>query len=39
VAGAYYGQQAIRESWLEKLALRTEIEAFALKLLEAAGVE
>lgn len=37
VAGAYYGVEAIRESWMEKLALRPEIETLALKLFDLAG--
>ena len=39
VAGAFYGVQGIRGGWLEKLAMRAEIEELAAKLLEMAGVE
>ena len=39
VAGAFYGVHGIREGWLEKLAMRAEIEELAAKLLEMAGVE
>jgi ADP-ribosyl-[dinitrogen reductase] hydrolase len=36
LAGAYYGVRAIPEAWLEKLALRAEIESLATKLYELA---
>jgi ADP-ribosyl-[dinitrogen reductase] hydrolase len=39
VAGAFYGVRGIREGWLEKLAMRAEIEELAAKLLEMAGIE
>jgi len=32
LAGAYYGEESIPESWREKLALRETIEAFADRL-------
>ncbi len=38
VAGAYYGVQGIRPAWLEKVAMRAEIEGLASKLFEMAGV-
>lgn len=33
LAGAYYGQSRIPSTWLDKLAMRSEIEALALQLL------
>lgn len=39
VAGAFYGVQGIRPTWLEKLAMRVEIEDLASKLFEMGGVE
>ncbi len=33
IAGAFYGRSGIPQKWLDKLALRTEIETLALKLL------
>jgi ADP-ribosyl-[dinitrogen reductase] hydrolase len=38
-AGAFYGVQGIRPAWLEKLAMRAEIEDLASKLFEIGGVE
>jgi ADP-ribosyl-[dinitrogen reductase] hydrolase len=35
VAGAYYGAGAIPESWLKQLVMRDEMEALAVKLMEA----
>ena len=39
VAGAFYGVQGIPGGWLEKLAMRAEIEHLASKLFEVSGVE
>jgi len=39
VAGAFYGVQGIHPAWLEKLAMRAEIEDLASRLFEMAGVE
>lgn len=39
VAGAFYGVQGIRGDWLQKLAMRAEIEALAAKLFELAGAK
>jgi len=39
IAGAFYGVQGIRPAWLEKLAMRAEIEDLASKLFEIGGVE
>ena len=39
IAGAFYGVQGVRPAWLEKLAMRPEIENLASKLFEVAGVE
>jgi ADP-ribosyl-[dinitrogen reductase] hydrolase len=38
IAGAFYGVQGIRPAWLEKLAMRAEIENLASELFEMAGV-
>ena len=37
LAGAYYGIEAIRSDWVEKIAMRDEIIAMADRLAEAAG--
>ena len=37
LAGAYYGIEAIRSDWVEKIAMRDEIITMADRLAEAAG--
>jgi ADP-ribosyl-[dinitrogen reductase] hydrolase len=39
IAGAYYGEEGIPQSWREKLAMRETIEGFADKLLELSGMK
>lgn len=34
IAGAYYGAEAIRPDWIEKLSMRADIEEMAVKLHE-----